>query len=135
HMLCQMKKEKEMKGIVAYCHPHGIYGKYYIFTVVLDFTPPSENITIQVTRTRNGQPQVYSCHSCGHFGNVTVTVTEIIRPTEHSVKANLNFYRYDNVEPGDIITITFQDSNLVFRQITWVATNQKNVTVQSFCER
>lgn len=124
-----------MKGIVAYSKPRGIYGRYYIFTVVLDFTPPHEKIKIEVIRYRLGKREVYSCHNCGHYGKVTISflVREQVQPKERSVKGNLNFYRYDTVEPGDQIHITFRDDGLIFLQETDITIGQAETWINSKC--
>jgi hypothetical protein len=111
---------------VAYCRPRGIYGRY-VFTVVLYFQNPTESENIAVSRSQT----TYSCHTCGRWAEIATYVA--INPSQRVKKGAMILYRYDNVEPGDTIRLTMQDSELLLYQITSVGVGFDRVTMNSQC--
>lgn len=124
-----------MNGIVAYSKPRGKYGRY-VFTIVLYFSHLTENEDIYVERPTETTSTTYSCHHCGKWAEATVTVpsSATINPTHRTQEGKLAYYRYDNVEPGDEITITLEDEDLIFYQTTQVFPTMESVDISSECD-
>ena len=113
-----------MKGLVAYSRPRGKFGRF-IYTVAVDFEAGlDEAVGIELARPQiaNLPAQVYSCDHCGRWATITVTRPTTtytpLEPSEHRKEGRLELFRYDNVEPGDLLTIRMRDSDLLFMQIT-----------------
>jgi hypothetical protein len=103
-----------------------------------------QKVTKQRTYTLTHEPyEVYSCGYCGRYGIVrlyrklatpitrTETYTTIedtpINPTQQQTIGTLLFYRYDNVEPGDVMRIILRDTGLIFYQKTSIHIRQDKV--------
>ncbi len=113
-----------MNGIVAYSRPRGIYGRY-VFTVVINYSFPKEAVTISVKR----EQKTYSCNSCGKWA--TIKKVSDIPPTQHQFNGEIEFYRFDNVEPGDVIYMLLEDGDLIYYQYSIVKITQHNVVLKS----
>jgi hypothetical protein len=114
-----------MKGIVAYSRPRGIYGRT-ILTTTLYFVP-EEHAYIEVKREESHT--AYSCSYCGRWASITTTTVSNINPTEHRQSGTIEFYRFDNVEPGDYMEMRLSDPELLFWQFTKVNIAQTKIAL------
>src|SRR6266516_3091360 len=120
-----------MNGIVAYSRPRGIFGRY-VFTVVLNYEAGlNETSEIEVRRIEPGTNRqiTYSCGYCGKWATITTYTDRIttLNASEHTIRGTLEFFRYDNVEPGDWILITMRDPDLLFYQTTSFSIGQDRI--------
>lgn len=136
---CFSRKGEPMKGLIAYSRPRGKYGRY-VFTVLIGFEPElREEAPIAVVRpkTNTYQEHKYSCDHCGKWATISVTRTTTtytpLEATEHRKDERLEFYRFDNIEPGDILYITMHDPDLLFYQVTQVTVTPKGKGMPLIC--
>ncbi len=126
-----------MHVLVAHSRPKGKYGRY-VFTIMIHFSEPTETAEIAVIRpqTQTETRTVYSCDYCGRWHTIktqfTTTTYQSLSKSEHRREGRLELYRYDNVEPDDIIELTLRDSELLKYQWTNVKIGWDTVALKNY---
>jgi hypothetical protein len=128
-----------MNVLVSYSRPRGKYGRY-VFTVMIHFSEPKETASIEVVRpqTQTHTHTVYSCDYCGRWATIATHITTQftthtpLQQAEHRKDGRLELYRYDNVEPDDIINLTLRDAELLKYQCSRVIIGWEDVSLSNY---
>ena len=115
-----------MNVLVSYSRPRGKYGRY-VFTVMIYFSHPTETATIEVRRSKT----TYSCNYCGQWAKISTYTS--FSPSEHRKIGTIELYRYDNVEPGDYMSLKLIDTELIWCQGEWITIAQNEVKTHTGC--